>query len=112
MEDRLNVLWTSGDVVTAEKMVFMYTHNAKLLGWWDEVTLVIWGASTKLASENKQVQNKLKEMVDTGVNVEACKACADQLGASEVLESIGVDVKYWGEPLTKILKESGTLLTI
>lgn len=112
MEDKLNVLWTSGDLVTAEKMVFMYTHNAKLLGWWDEVTLVIWGASTKLAGENKQVQNKLKEMVDTGVKVEACKACADQLGATEALESVGVDVKYWGEPLTKILKESGTLLTI
>ena len=51
-------------------------------------------------------------MVDTGVKVEACKACADQLESSEVLESIGVDVKYWGEPLTKIMKESGTLLTI
>ena len=112
MEDKLNVLWTSGDLVTVEKMVFMYTHNAKLLGWWDEVTLIIWGASTKLAGENKEVQAKIKEMVDTGVKVEACKACADQLGASEVLESIGVDVKYMGEPLTKILKESGTLLTI
>ena len=112
MENRLNVLWTSGDLVTAEKMVFMYTHNSKLMGWWDEVTLVIWGASTKLAGENQQVQDKLKEMLDSGVKIEACKACADQLGASEVLESVGVDVKYWGEPLTKILKESGTLLTI
>lgn len=112
MEDKLNVLWTSGDLVTAEKMVFMYAHNAKLLGWWDEVTMIIWGASTKLAGENKQVQNKLKEMVDSGVKIEACKACADQLDASEVLESVGVDVKYMGEPLTKILKESGTLLTI
>ena len=83
MEDKLNVLWTSGDLVTVEKMVFMYTHNAKLLGWWDEVTLIIWGASTKLAGENKEVQAKIKEMVDTGVKVEACKACADQLGASE-----------------------------
>ncbi len=112
MEDKLNVLWTSGDLITAEKMLFMYPHNAKLLGWWEDVTLIIWGASTQLAGENKEVQVKIKEMVDTGVKVEACKACADQLESSEVLESIGVDVKYWGEPLTKIMKESGTLLTI
>lgn len=112
MKNKLNVLWTSGDLVTAEKMVFMYTHNSKLMGWWDEVTLVIWGASTKLAGENKEVQSKIKEMVDTGVKVEACKACADQLGATDKLESLGVKVKYWGEPLTKILKESGILLTV
>ena len=47
MEDKLNVLWTSGDLITAEKMLFMYPHNAKLLGWWEDVTLIIWGASTQ-----------------------------------------------------------------
>ena len=112
MENKLNILWTSSDLITAEKMIFMYAHNAKLLGWWDEVTLVIWGASTQLSGENKKVQEKIKEMLDSGVKIEACKACADQLGVSETLEALGVDVKYWGEPLTKILKESGTLLTV
>ena len=93
-------------------MVFIYTHYSKLMGWLNEVTTVIWGVSTKLAGENKKVQDKLKEMVDSGVTIEACKVCADQLRDAETLESIGVEVKYRGDPLTKILKKSGTLLTI
>ena len=33
-EDRLVILWTSGDKEVAEKMVFMYTINAKQYEWW------------------------------------------------------------------------------
>ncbi len=112
MENRLNVLWTTDNMITTEKMVFMYTHNAKILGWWDDVTLIIWGASAKLVGENEEVQDKIREMVESGVKVDACKACADQLGVSEKLESLGVVVKYYGEPLTEILKTSGKLITI
>ena len=56
MEDNSNklaVLWTSDDPNLAEKMAFMYTYNAKKQGWFDEVTLIIWGPSAKLLSENK-----------------------------------------------------------
>ena len=38
----LVVLWTSGDREVALKMVFMYTLNAKLKGWWEEVILIVW----------------------------------------------------------------------
>jgi len=112
MENSLNILWTTGNLVTVEKMVIMYAHNAKLLGWWDDVTLIIWGASAKLTGENEEIQDKIREMVESGVKVDACKACADQLGVSEKLESLGVIVKYYGEPLTDILKTSGKLITI
>jgi len=112
MENSLNVLWTTDNLITIEKMVFMYTHNAKLLGWWDDVTLIIWGASAKLVGENEEVQDKIREMVESGVKVDACKACADALGVSEKMESLGVVVKYYGEPLTEILKASGKLITI
>lgn len=112
MNNKLTVLWTTDHLVTSEKMVFMYTHNAKLMGWWDEVTLVIWGASTQLVGENKEVREKLKEMLDSGVKIEACKACSDQLGVSNILSDLGVEVKYWGQALTEVLKKDGKLLTI
>jgi len=112
MENSLNVLWTTDNLITTEKMVFMYAHNAKLLGWFEDVTLIIWGASAKLTGENEAVQDKIREMVESGVKVDACKACADQLGVTEKLESLGVVVKYYGEPLTEILKKSGKLITI
>lgn len=41
--DKLVVVWTSGDKEVAMKMVFMYTYNAKKQGWWDDVTLLVWG---------------------------------------------------------------------
>jgi hypothetical protein len=36
-KDKLVVLWTSDDKEVAFKMVFMYTLNAKLRGWWNDV---------------------------------------------------------------------------
>ncbi len=108
----LYVLWTNDNPVTAEKMVFMYTINSLIHGWWEKVTLIIWGASTKLVSENATIQEKIKEALDTGVHITACKACADQLGVTETLEKLQIEVKYWGPPLTEILKNNEQLLTI
>ena len=110
--NKLTILWTNDNVITAEKMVFMYTLNAKLQGWFEDVTLVVWGASTKLVAENSGLQFRIEEMIAAGVKVEACKACADQLEATEVLEACNVNVKYWGQPLTEVLKGSGKLITI
>jgi hypothetical protein len=108
----LYVLWTSGDPVTAEKMVLMYTTNALKHNWWEEVTLVLWGAASQLAAENTAVQERLREAQEAGVYVTACKACADQLGVTEALEALGVDVQYLGVALTNILKKDEALLTI
>jgi len=113
MEKRhLYVLWTNDHPITAEKMVFMYTINSMLRGWWEKVTLIVWGATPKLISENEAIQAKIKEALEAGVHVTACKACADQLGVTETLEGLGIEVKYWGEPLTEILKKDKKLLTI
>ena len=111
-KDHLYILWTNGDPITAEKMVFMYATNAMIKGWWKKVTLIIWGAPTRLCSENSGIQAKVKEALEAGVHCTACKACADQLGATEILEQMNVEVKYWGDPLTKLLKSGETLLTI
>jgi len=111
-QSHLYVLWTNDNPVTAEKMVFMYTINSLIHGWWEKVTLIVWGATTKLVSEDADIQKKIKEALDAGVHVTACKACADQLGVTETLKQLGVEVKYWGMPLTEILKNKGHLLTV
>ena len=110
--EHLYILWTSKDTDTFDEMVFMYALNGKKLKWWDMVTVVIWGASARLAGEDEVVQLKIKELMEAGVKVEACKACADDLGVSAILESLGVEVKYWGQPLTKVLKSGAKLITI
>ncbi|MFC1877673.1 DsrE family protein [Thermodesulfobacteriota bacterium] len=108
----LYVLWTNDNIITAEKMVFLYTTNSLIQKWWEKVTLIIWGSTAKLVSENKNIQKMIKGALDAGVHITACKACADQLGVTEILEKMGIEVKYWGAPLTEILKNNEQLLTI
>ena len=108
----LYILWTNDNRVTAEKMVFMYGVNALRKGWWDRVTLIIWGATAQLSAEDAAIQERIREAISEGVHVTACKACADQFGVTETLEGMDIEVKYWGEPLTTLLKNDEKLLTI
>lgn len=110
--EKLYILWTSSEAETFDEMVFMYALNGKKHGWWKKITLIIWGASARLVGEDEVVQLKIKELVDGGVHVTACKACADDLGVSSKLEELGVEVKYWGQALTALLKSDAKLITI
>lgn len=111
-EEHLYILWTNSDPVTADKMVFMYARNGIVKKWWKKITVVIWGSTARLAGENPAVQAKIKELAAAGVQFSACKACADELGVSEALMSLGIEVKYWGQPLTDVIKSGQFLLTV
>jgi hypothetical protein len=52
-------LWTNDNRITADKMVFMYAINSLIHGWWEKVTLIIWGAPAKLVSEDVNIQKRL-----------------------------------------------------
>ncbi|MFC1476969.1 DsrE family protein [candidate division KSB1 bacterium] len=110
-ESKLAVLWTSGDRDVALKMVFMYTFNAKKNGWWDEIQFIVWGPSSKLLSEDRELQDYIKRMKDEGIELLACKACADSYGVSDNLTGLGIEVKYMGVPLTDLIK-SGEWKTV
>ncbi len=110
-KDQLAVLWTSGDAEVAHKVCFMYTHYAKKQKWFDDVTLIVWGPSSKLLAGDKELQAKVKAMIADGVKVQACKACADMYGVSDTLSNIGIEVKYMGQPLTRMLKADWEVLT-
>lgn len=105
-EDKLTVVWTSGDRDVAIKMVFMYTYNAKKYGWWKDITLLVWGPSSKLLSEDKELQDYVKKMKEEGVNILACKACADMYGVADKLTELGIKVKYAGVDLTNFIKDT------
>ncbi|MBD3289348.1 DsrE family protein [candidate division KSB1 bacterium] len=111
LKNKLAVLWTSGDPEVAHKVCFMYTHNAKKQGWFDEVVLIVWGPSAKLLAEDSSLQTKIAAMKKDGVILEACKACADMYEVSGNLEKLGIDVKYMGVPLSDMLKQDWKVLT-
>jgi hypothetical protein len=110
--EHLHILWTNADPVTAEKMVFMYAYNALKERWWKRVTVIIWGAPAKLVADNWQVQSQIRALLENGVQVSACKACADELGVTETLKGLGIEVIYWGESLTRLLKDREVLLSV
>ena len=109
--DHLVVLWTSGDPEVALNMVFMYTYSAKKNGWWKDVTFILWGPSEKLASENKEIGESLVKMKEIGIEMLACRACADLYSCSPDLENLGIEVKYMGVPLTNYIKEGIKIMT-
>lgn len=110
-KNKLVVLWTSGDKEVALKMVFMYTFNSKLRGWWNDVTLIVWGPSSKLLSEDEDLQNYVRKMKESGIELLACRACAEQYGVTDDLEKLGINVIFMGEPLTKYLKDDIKVIT-
>lgn len=109
---KLNILWVNDNPDTAHTMVFMYAINSIKNGWWDEVDVIIWGASAKLVAENEGVQERIKLAQMSGVNVIACKGCAIQFNVFDKLNELNIEVKGMGNPLTEILKNDEKIITI
>lgn len=104
---RLAVVWTSGDPDVAHRMALMYSHAAKRAGWFDEVTLVVWGPSQRLLVGDKDLQAKLEAMRKDGVIVRACIACANSYGIADDLRALGLPVEPMGQPLSEMLQSDG-----
>jgi hypothetical protein len=93
-------------------MAFMYTRASKTASWWDEVTLVVWGPSSKLLAEDQELQGAVKTMVAAGVRVQACVVCANMYGVADTLRGLGIEVKGMGKPLSEMLQSGWTLLSV
>lgn len=112
MDNKLTILWTNADPLTAEMMVFMYAEAGLAYKWWDSVEIIVWGATAKLVAENKHIQEKLLDIKSKGVKVGFCIACATKLGVVAEIEALGFELKPMGPPLTEVLKNNGKLLTV
>lgn len=110
--DKLVILWTTSDRETAERMVFMYAYNSKVRGWWDEVCLILWGASQRILCEDPELQEEILKLKKAGVEVLACIACAELYGLTDNLREMGIEVKSMGPPLTEMLKQGLKVLSI
>jgi hypothetical protein len=93
-------------------MVLLYARNALLKGWWDKVTLLVWGASQVLVASDAGVKEALAAAMEAGVGAVACRHCAEDLGVDDDLRSLGVEVRFTGELLTDWLKSDGRVLSV
>lgn len=108
---KLNILWTTAELPTIENMLCMYTINSIKNKWWDEINIIIWGASSKAVGEEPKIRELIKKMLDSGITIEACKACADKYKTSSLLKELGVTVKYMHK-ITEYIKGEDHFITI
>ncbi len=109
---KLHILWTNADVETSRYMVLLYAKNSMLRSWWDEVTVIVWGAPARLIAENEEIAAELRVAQDAGVKFTACLRCAMELGVVDRLNELGVEQIFWGEPLTALLQSGEPLITV
>lgn len=112
MNNTAKILWTTDNKETAMNMVCLYAHNAKKLGWIENVQILIWGASQKLISEDKEIQEKVKAMIKDGVEIIACQKCAENLGVVDELKSCEMQIYYTGELLSSWIKSGETVISV
>ena len=72
---------------------------------------VVWGPSARLLAGDKDLQAKIKGMLDDGVKIQACLACTDSYGVTEQLRKMGIEVKYMGKPFTDLIQQNWHVLT-
>jgi hypothetical protein len=112
MQKEAKILWTTNNKETSMNMVCLYAHNAKLKGWMNEVTILVWGASQQLIAQDKEIQEKIKAMIKDGVKIVACLKCADNLEITNDLTACNIDVFYTGEFLSEWIQSGDTIITI
>lgn len=110
---RLCIVWKSEHPIDIHNFIIPYAYNAYVQGWFDDVHVIIWGASQQTVKDTPLIQERVKNLIKNGIQVYACRMCATNVEAVDVLLEIGVDVKYTGDLLSNYLKDPDTeVLTI
>jgi len=106
------VVWASGDREVGLNMVLMYAGNARKFGWVDKVRILIWGPSAKLVAGDPAVQERVKQVQAAGVEVVACRACAEVYGVAGKLGELGIQVFFAGQLLANARREGWEVLSM
>ena len=104
MKNELLIVWSSGEVEVAKKLVLLYGSVMLERKYWDEATIMIWGPSAKLLAQNTDLQEQFKVVQKSGVKFNACVVCTDDYGVSSELRELGVELIHTGEMLTEALQ--------
>ena len=104
MKNKLLIVWSSGEVEVAKKLILLYGSVMLERKYWDEATIMVWGPSVKLLASDKSLQEQFRVVRDSGVKFNACVVCSDDYGVSDELKELGVDLIHTGEMLTESLQ--------
>ena len=111
MATKVFVVLTSSDREVALECGLVYPLYATKNKWMDEVKVIIFGPSEKIAAYDTEVQDRIKELQNLGVEILACKWCADRMNITDILEQAGIKVEYVGPVISQLLKDGWASLT-
>ena len=111
MTSKVFVVLSSSDREVALEVGLIYPLNAAKNKWMDEVKVIFFGPSEKVAAYDTAVQEKIKGLQNVGVEVLACKWCADRMNITSILEEAGAKVVFVGPIISQLLKDGWTSLT-
>ena len=109
--NKLLIVWSTGEVEVAKKMVLLYGSVILPRAYWDEAHIMIWGPSAKLLAENEELQTMVKTVQETGVKFSCCVVCSDDYGVSNKLVTLGIEMTHTGEKLTESLQNDWKVIT-
>ena len=110
--DKLTILWTSGEKDVALKVVLRYAESVLEKGLWKQIEIIIWGPSVQLAADDEVVKAKVESLISEGVKFKACVVCAEEYGVSKALEDMNVQLEMVGEEVTRIIQDHTPLLSL
>ena len=111
MATRVFILLSSADKEVMLGVGLEYSLNAVKNKWMDEVKVILFGPVEKLAAHDAEVQQKLKELQEAGIEIIACKWLADSMNITGILEEAGIKVVYVGTVISQLLKDGWASLT-
>jgi len=109
--DKLLIVWSSGEIEVAKKLVLLYGSVILPRGYWDEAHLMVWGPSAKLLAENTELQAMVANVIKSGVKASVCVVCSDDYGVTKQLRAMGIEPTHTGEFLTQALKSDWKVIT-
>ena len=102
---KLLIVWKSDNNTDINNFIYPYAFNSKKNEWFDDVEVLIWGASQEKVMNDQETQGVVQQLIENNITIYACKWCSDKVGASELLSSLGVNVMYTGVYLTEKLQD-------
>ena len=63
----------------------MNAAHSLVRGWWEKVTVILWGETARLAAADPAVRERIVLAMEQGVKFSACITCAKELGVEQAL---------------------------
>ena len=111
MASKVLVILSTADREVALEVGLVYPLNAAKNKWMDEVKVIFFGPSEKVAAYDSEIQGRIKELQKFGVEVLACKWCSDRMNITKTLEEAGIKVIGVGPIISQLLKDGWVPLT-